>query len=761
MSILSKVKSAAKSVISGAKAVGNTIKSAISGAASSATASAIGAVNMLKSGGAGNFSSAPSSTKPNMTMAPNTSTKYGPAYTSPSGRVTVYGQGGVVNQGASAVANSSSSRGGGSYTSGSSPIYSAPVTIMGNTNRSSLGGMTTSTSPTLGSMSLMSSPSTFSSLSSQSFAPSPSISMPSKPSVSNPGTINNGGLIGALSEMSAYDPNTNSFLPKEITTGTEPVDPQLEGRMKIEQMLQEMIPKKGNIYEDPDIQRQQREVQKRQQEVNNYTAQLNSVVAQQNADLLRLREIGSQEGVTETVYGGQQATINREAAIKALPIQAQIAAAQGNLQLAEDYLTQLTTWKQEAIDNEYTYKKDVYSSIQNFLDKREAAQLKMIEKEDERAYAMTKDFIAEQDYWIRQAITNGQTHLVSGLNNARSREELFKIAGSMADQSTMGGQTMVTQKEAAALNQQIASSDSYKAINKGRDSLQFLEDFEAEFNKDPSLRFVGAGRGNVEAKYNAAILNLKEFFNLGVLNGPDEKILKGILPSPTDPRTLYKGGPATISAGIQSMKQQISQTLDDRYQSLRNQYSSYSPEQIINLKDLDRKYVESKVKVDPKVKQMIQENPNLSHDDVIQVLFPEYQKQSFNSVGGDTNIASIKQAISKIESSNNYRALSPVNRNGERAYGRYQVMASNIPAWTREALGQSLTPQQFLNSPEAQEATVEYQLSKIYQKYGNPDDVAAVWFSGRPLRGNTSTDITGTSVPKYVSNFRKALASIG
>lgn len=447
MSIFSKVKSAAKSyinnVVGGAKIAVGAVKNAVSQAPSSALASATSAVNMLKSGGAGNFSSAPSSTKPNMTMAPNTSTKYGPAYTSPSGRVTVYGQGGVVNQGASAVANSSSSRGGGSYTSGSSPIYSAPVTLMGGTSRSSLGSTTTSTSPTLSSMSLMSSPSTFGSISSQSFAPSPAISMPSKPSVSNPGTINNGGLIGALSTTNTYDPNTNSFLPKELAN-PENADPQQEGRIKIEQMLQDMIPKKENIYEDSEVQKQQREVQRRQQEVNNYTAQLNSVVAQQNADLLRLRDIGSKEGVTETVYGGQQATINREAAIKALPIQAQIAAAQGNLDLAQDYLTQLTTWKQEAIDLDYTYRKDVYNSIRDFADKEEALQIRKMEKEDDRAYAEAKDNIAEQDYWVRQAVANGQSSMISRINaiNPTSptfRQALGNIVSGMAKVSSGGG----------------------------------------------------------------------------------------------------------------------------------------------------------------------------------------------------------------------------------------------------------------------------------------------------------------------------------
>ena len=64
-----------------------------------------------------------------------------------------------------------------------------------------------------------------------------------------------------------------------------------------------------------------------------------------------------------------------------------------------------------------------------------------------------------------------------------------------------------------------------------------------------------------------------------------------------------------------------------------------------------------------------------------------------------------RNAIASIESqgSGDYKAIGPItNRQGNRAYGRYQVMASNIPAWTKQALGQEMTPDQFLASPEAQ-----------------------------------------------------------
>lgn len=88
------------------------------------------------------------------------------------------------------------------------------------------------------------------------------------------------------------------------------------------------------------------------------------------------------------------------------------------------------------------------------------------------------------------------------------------------------------------------------------------------------------------------------------------------------------------------------------------------------------------------------------------------------------------------------------------AYGKYQVMGFNIPKWTKEAFGQAMTIQEFLNSPEKQDALIRFQAEQNYAKYGNWDDVAAVWFSGQPASGNTRSDKFGTSTPSYITKYR-------
>mgnify|MGYP003144064390 CR=1 FL=1 len=114
-------------------------------------------------------------------------------------------------------------------------------------------------------------------------------------------------------------------------------------------------------------------------------------------------------------------------------------------------------------------------------------------------------------------------------------------------------------------------------------------------------------------------------------------------------------------------------------------------------------------------------------------------------------IAQFKEAIAEQESGGNYRAIGKETGKGK-AYGKYQVMDFNIPTWTREVLGRAMTPQEFLNDSQAQDKVAEVKMQQIFEKHGNLEDVASVWFSGRPIAGNTSKDVTGTSVPRYVKN---------
>lgn len=108
-------------------------------------------------------------------------------------------------------------------------------------------------------------------------------------------------------------------------------------------------------------------------------------------------------------------------------------------------------------------------------------------------------------------------------------------------------------------------------------------------------------------------------------------------------------------------------------------------------------------------------------------------------------------AIAEQESGGNYKAVG-VWVGGDRAYGKYQIMGANIPSWTKAYLGYSMTPQQFLNSPSAQEKVAKGKLKSYFNKYG-ARGAASAWYSGNPnLHNSTSSQPGGPSIKGYVDS---------
>jgi hypothetical protein len=123
----------------------------------------------------------------------------------------------------------------------------------------------------------------------------------------------------------------------------------------------------------------------------------------------------------------------------------------------------------------------------------------------------------------------------------------------------------------------------------------------------------------------------------------------------------------------------------------------------------------------------------------------------------DANINKIAESIGQYESGNNYSALGPVvtkgRYKGQRALGKYQIMPGNIPEWSKEALGRVVTTEEFLSNPEIQDKIAYHQMKKIQRKYGSAQDVASVWFTGRPSSQKVSSrDDLGTSQSQYINN---------
>jgi len=85
-------------------------------------------------------------------------------------------------------------------------------------------------------------------------------------------------------------------------------------------------------------------------------------------------------------------------------------------------------------------------------------------------------------------------------------------------------------------------------------------------------------------------------------------------------------------------------------------------------------------------------------------------------MGADSHQKSIVDAMRRaIIGQESGGSFSIVNRDsGALGYG--QVMPENVPSWTKEAIGRSVTPEQFLNSPQIQLATINHKLAEYFEK---------------------------------------------
>ncbi|RVO10983.1 phage tail length tape measure family protein [Sinorhizobium meliloti] len=126
------------------------------------------------------------------------------------------------------------------------------------------------------------------------------------------------------------------------------------------------------------------------------------------------------------------------------------------------------------------------------------------------------------------------------------------------------------------------------------------------------------------------------------------------------------------------------------------------------------------------------------------------------------DIGMYAKAIQAIESGGNYGALGPVTRNGDRAYGAYQVMGNNIGPWSEAALGRRLSASEFLGDKSAQDAIFNHRFGGYVGKFG-ASGAAQAWFGGPGSvgKGGMGADILGTTGNSYVAKFNTQIAKMG
>lgn len=98
---------------------------------------------------------------------------------------------------------------------------------------------------------------------------------------------------------------------------------------------------------------------------------------------------------------------------------------------------------------------------------------------------------------------------------------------------------------------------------------------------------------------------------------------------------------------------------------------------------------------------------------------------------------------------NNYHVVNSIG-----AVGKYQVMKGNIPGWSKQVLGYSISWQTFRDRPDLQEKIVRGILKGYYNKWG-ARGAAAAWYAGpgnHSLDQSTHSQYGGPSIKSYVDS---------
>ena len=134
------------------------------------------------------------------------------------------------------------------------------------------------------------------------------------------------------------------------------------------------------------------------QQVSDLTSQLNAITSRAQAQQIALT--GQGRGIPEAIIGGQQAEIAREAAIEALPVSAQLQAAQGNLQMAQENMNTLFKIRSDQAERAYNNRISVLKVAYEYATEQEKRKLDAAAKKEEREYqkslkveGYTKDYM--------------------------------------------------------------------------------------------------------------------------------------------------------------------------------------------------------------------------------------------------------------------------------------------------------------------------------------------------------------------------------
>ena len=240
---------------------------------------------------------------------------------------------------------------------------------------------------------------------------------------SSPGTGNMQGVVNGINFASGTDVNTG-VNPQTGEVAQPAAAAGVQQKTATEKFEEEMM-KLQNQERSPDMagafnraQEQSGKLQA-QQQMNNTQGQINGITAGMNTDLLNYRAAVAREGGTMGGFGGIEAEVTREATIKLLPLQAQLANDRGNFQAASEHMdTLFNIYSKEAQNSADVWNRGI-ATYQGLLTTKEKNRLAEITARKQSDVDSWKAMGAEQNGYIKEFLKAGDRAAVAAMSSIR------------------------------------------------------------------------------------------------------------------------------------------------------------------------------------------------------------------------------------------------------------------------------------------------------------------------------------------------------
>lgn len=403
---------------------------------------------------------------------------------------------------------------------------------------------------------------------------------------------NNNGLTGGESNITTDGTNLNVEQPKN----------EFDALSKIyEDYNKSLTGAQEDMTTGADVQRKlEKETQIKQlrQEESDYASQLNTITATRDAQVLSLEDTG--RGQTAGFIGGEQARINREAAIKALPVQAQLAAAQNKVQLAQDHINTWGSILMQDAQNKYNFKKEQFGALKDYLTDVEKMRLNKLEKENDRKYAEKQNNIQQLTAIMSDAAANGQGSLISQIKTLNPEtltpQQLLNLAGQLRKPTSGDGAPKVvsvngvdsvwnpTTKQFEAVTVEGATGGNLKPVKDAeikdlsetwtaKNSVMSLVDsLQENIRQSGTQNLFGTTAGQRTGDTTNLLLAMKNLEKTGALDAGTIKVLEGTIPS-----SKFFATEAAQIASLQSIKDTIDSKVNEYVGSYRGTTAETDP----------------------------------------------------------------------------------------------------------------------------------------------------------------------------------------